>query len=327
MPAVSVVIPAYNRQRFACEAVASVLAQTFQDLEVIVVDDGSTDGTADALARAFGDRIHVERLPRNQGRSTARNVGWEIARGEFVAFLDSDDLWLPGKLARQMPAFARSSVVMSHTWVGKIDSEGKPLPKDSDILHREFARATSRGYDYGGITETWCRMYTSAVVLRRGILHAIGGGFHPDLWNFEDWDVLWRAARAGEVATVPETLVLHRTHPDNTPMVWAESAVQWISVIRRHLAEAEAHAGTPGMRRARRNLLLNMSLGEYWRRDLSASRRWMWRALWADPGLLLHPGYYVWAAPLMHALLPHSLADRVVVRYGMDNYPTVRPPQ
>jgi len=105
-PQVSVVIPTYNRAGKVKEAVGSVLDQTFQDLEVIVVDDGSTDDTAEVLTSTFGERIRYYRQP-NQGASVARNRGIEEARGEWIAFLDSDDRWLAEKLEWQMKAVAR----------------------------------------------------------------------------------------------------------------------------------------------------------------------------------------------------------------------------
>ncbi len=326
MPAVSVIIPTYNRRRYVAETVESVLAQTWRDLETIVVDDGSTDGTADMLASQFGSRIRLERLPQNQGRSSARNLGWTLARGEFVAFLDSDDLWLPDKLTRQMPQFESDNVVLSHTWVGKIDSEGKPLEKETAELLQEFERAAERGYDYGGITETWCRLYTSAAVMRSDLLRRIGG-FDQRLSVWEDYDVLWRAALAGEIATLREVLVLHRTHPGNTPTIWTEDAQPWLTVMRRHLAETEDLPESPELHRGRRNLMVNMALGEYWRRNLPESRRWMWRAMRHDPDLLRYPRSPVWGAPLLHACMPHAAAERMAQRYWVDNYETDSPEQ
>jgi glycosyltransferase involved in cell wall biosynthesis len=102
-PKVSVVIPTYNRAEKVRKGVESVLAQSFTDLEVIVVDDGSSDDTGQSLKYEFGDRIRYYFQP-NQGVSTARNKGIEEARGEWIAFLDSDDLWEKEKLEAQLKA-------------------------------------------------------------------------------------------------------------------------------------------------------------------------------------------------------------------------------
>src|SRR5690242_14976762 len=103
-PSVSVIIPTYNRARFVGEAVASALAQTLPPLEVIVVDDGSTDDTADVVARLNDPRV-VYLRQENAGPATARNTGVEAARGDLIALLDSDDRWLPRKLELQVPLF------------------------------------------------------------------------------------------------------------------------------------------------------------------------------------------------------------------------------
>src|SRR4051794_36269759 len=114
-PLVSVVIPAFNRAFILPEALDSVLAQTFKDFELIVVDDGSTDDTEEVL-RPYVERRGVRFLPQaNQGPAAARNRGIEAARGKYVAFLDSDDLWLPIKLSVQIPRMeAHPEAVMSY---------------------------------------------------------------------------------------------------------------------------------------------------------------------------------------------------------------------
>src|SRR5262249_7826929 len=112
----------------------------------------------------------------------------------------------------------------------------------------------------------------------------------------------------------------------NTPTIWNESAITWLAVMRKHLVELRNSANGPSDQRALRNLLVNMSLGEYWRRNLGASRRWMWRAILTDPGLLKTFGYYVWGAPLMHACLPHAVAARLVQWTGVDDYRTEAEP-
>ena len=105
MPKVSVIIPTYNRQDLVQEAIDSVLNQTFRDWELIVVDDGSTDQTPSVLQERYDSRI-IYIYQENQGESAARNRGLYSATGEYVAFLDSDDLWHPKKLQRQIEVFA-----------------------------------------------------------------------------------------------------------------------------------------------------------------------------------------------------------------------------
>src|SRR5262245_19101881 len=100
MPNVSVIIPAYNAEAFIADTIRSVLAQTYQDFEVIVVDDGSRDGTAKAL-QPFESRVRLH-TQANAGVATARNTGVGLATGTFIAFLDADDLWLPHKLEQQL---------------------------------------------------------------------------------------------------------------------------------------------------------------------------------------------------------------------------------
>lgn len=109
IPKVSVVIPTYNQARFVVEAIESVLNQTFQDLKIIVVDDGSTDDTKEALKK-FGSKICYI-YQENQGDAAARNTGIRAAKGEFIAFLDHDDLWLPDKLSIQMDAFSKNKEI------------------------------------------------------------------------------------------------------------------------------------------------------------------------------------------------------------------------
>jgi GT2 family glycosyltransferase len=325
MTLVSVIVPVHNRRALIGATLRSVLAQTYPNVEILVVDDGSDDGTSDEVASTFGNAVRLIRLDANQGRSTARNVGWAEARGELVAFLDSDDLWLADKLTRQVPCFANTEVALVHCRIGVVDADGRPMADASAELARAFDDADARGYAYGGVTETWCRIYTSTVVVRRELLQATGG-FDERLAQFEDWDLFWRIARQGRVVALPDTLVQYRRHAGNTPMRWAQDAEPWLYVMHKHLAALHSSDTAATLRRARHNLLLNLALGEYWRGDRRASRRWMLRALRADPRPLYRPVHPVWSAPLFSAFLPSVASDFLVRVCGVDAYDVDRAP-
>ena len=125
-PLVSVVIPAYNRAAYLAQAIDSVLAQTYTPLEIIVVDDGSTDDTAQ-LAASYLPRIQLIRQA-NAGAAAARNSGIAQSHGELIALLDSDDRWLPDKLARQVPLFADQRVGLVHGGIRSFrDSDGSTI--------------------------------------------------------------------------------------------------------------------------------------------------------------------------------------------------------
>src|SRR5439155_13490896 len=139
----------YNRANYLPEAIESVLSQTHRDLEVIVVDDGSTDET-EAIVRPYLGRIRYARQE-NGGRSAARNTAVGIAQGEFVAFCDSDDRWLPDRLERQLEALAgRPEVGMVHGQVELVDAEGRLLADETEAHRALFTAAHRKPVSYAG---------------------------------------------------------------------------------------------------------------------------------------------------------------------------------
>lgn len=204
-PATSVVIPAYNAAWCVGKAVDSVLAQKGCGFEVVVVDDGSTDDTAAVLAR-YGDAIRVVRQ-RNQGLSAARNAGIRAARGEFVAFLDADDWWLPGKLAPQLALLrARPEVGFCSCAARVEDPDGRllnlwPAPRwRGPFLVHLFGSAA----DVAGSG--------SAVVARRALFDRVGG-FDESLRSLEDIDMWMRLAAVTDYACLDEPLVVILKRP------------------------------------------------------------------------------------------------------------------
>jgi glycosyltransferase involved in cell wall biosynthesis len=210
VPRVSVIIPTYNRAEMVREAVASVLAQTCRDFEVVVVDDASTDGTAAALAEYA--EVQVLRHPRRRGVAAARNTGIQAARGEWLAFLDSDDLWLPEKLARQMAYLqARPGLWLcqtDETWVRRGARVNKPW-SHRKMAGRIFLPSLAR-----------CVVSPSAVILHRRLIEA-HGGFDETLPAAEDYDLWLRLSWRYEVGLVEEPLVIKRGgHADQLSRQW-----------------------------------------------------------------------------------------------------------
>lgn len=204
MAGVSVIIPTYNRAGFLKEAVDSVLSQEVSDVELIVVDDGSTDGTPDLLAR-YGDRLRVIRQE-NAGVSAARNAGLRRAAGDLIALLDSDDLWLPGKLAAQTAFFqANPESVVCQTeelWVrrGRRINPGKRHRKRAGWI---FIPSLSL-----------CLVSPSAVMMRRSLLDEVGL-FDESLPACEDYDLWLRIACRHPIDLIGTPLIVKRGgHPD-----------------------------------------------------------------------------------------------------------------
>ncbi len=193
-PLVSVVIPTFNRADLVLRAIGSVLAQDYPAMEVLVVDDASTDDTA-ARVEALGDRrVRLLRQSVNGGVARARNAGMDAAAGALIAFLDSDDEWLPGKLDRQVEllvrAPARTALVHGGTEVVAPGGERVYLPPRAEgrVFPTMLARNVLPGFPFNG-------------VMRREVVETIGG-FDPTLPAVEDWDFLIRATRFFDVSAV-----------------------------------------------------------------------------------------------------------------------------
>ncbi|NUN50738.1 MAG: glycosyltransferase family 2 protein [Candidatus Brocadiae bacterium] len=206
MPRVSVVIPTYNRAAMVCVAIDSALAQTFRDQEVVVVDDGSTDGTAEVLAARYGDRIRYLRQE-NAGSAAARNHGVREARGELIAFLDSDCVWVPEKTALQV------GYLDAHPEMAMVYSPHLPLAEDGRLLRET---ANEKVYHSGRIfralySETHF-LSNPTVMIRKKVIEEVGG-FDESFRLCQDAELYLRVAHAHPVGVIETPLTHYRHHP------------------------------------------------------------------------------------------------------------------
>jgi glycosyltransferase involved in cell wall biosynthesis len=239
MPEVSVIIPAYNSARYLQEAVDSVLAQTFDDFEVLVIDDGSTDDT-EAVMRRYGAPVRYIRQ-RNGGVASARNRGIQEASGRYIAFLDADDTWYANKLGRQLAALEQHpDARFCYSAFTVVDSQMRELfVRRSDRRGSAVEDLLTRGNVVGSI----------CTVLADRSLFAAAGGFDPALSQCADWDMWVRLAVHTEFLYIDEPLVTYRHHGD---MMSRDPALLESDSVR-VLDKAFAMSSVAGVQRVRRS--------------------------------------------------------------------------
>ncbi|MBE9076974.1 glycosyltransferase [Romeria aff. gracilis LEGE 07310] len=201
MALISVIIPAYNSERTIAETVESVIQQTLTDFEIIVIDDGSTDRTLERLDAIEDCRLTVV-SQKNSGVSASRNLGIAKASGQYIAFLDADDLWLPDKLAAQVQALAADpAVAVAYSWVDYIDESGQFLRSG---MHSTIAGDVYERIVLGSFLESG----SNPLIRKTAIDHT--GGFDETLRTAEDWEMWVRLAAQYRFAVVPQVQVLYR---------------------------------------------------------------------------------------------------------------------
>jgi len=310
-PAVSVVLPTYNRLKHLRPAVDSVFAQTFTDWELIIADDGSEGETTAYLETlAIRPRVRVLRLPHTGNLPANRNTAWQAARGEYIAFLDSDDVWLPEKLAAQVASLERHPERgWSHTAFAVIDESGQ-------LFTGEQARwwPATQGWILDGLIKMETLVAIPSVIVRRQLLEQVGG-FDATLRVCEDYDLWLRLAGLSEIDGVPETLLHKRTHREsyyNETMVLEDRG----RALEKVLATGSQPAVHPTLRRERAKLAAQAArnhaiFGSRWDalRTLVRSSQYSW-------------GYPEWwlcgANAAARAIAPASVVRlaRAVVRRG-----------
>ncbi len=246
-PLVSAIIAVYNGEGGVARAIDSVLAQQFESFELIVVDDASRDATPHVLA-GYGDRIRVIRKTNNHGLAAARNLGIALATGDYVAFLDADDVWLPGRLAKSVDALqTHPTTIMAFSDMVPVGAGGVALAPT--YLHPGTAR-TPLMEDL--LEEGWWPILPSTVTIHRWAFNRVGGFAeeYKGASGFEDTELWFLLRELGDFAFVPEPLVNYRLAPI------IERLRKYAPGFGLFAARMRKHYGEAGERLARRSAAL-----------------------------------------------------------------------
>lgn len=263
---ISVIIPTYNRSSYLSGAIESALSQSLKPSEVIVIDDGSTDGTEALVRERFAGLVRFRKIPHSGLPSVARNVGIKEAEGSLVAFQDSDDFWVPERLERQLPLFERPEVVLAYGNAEVVTEGGE---RTGELVVPAGKAGSGRVFE-SLVNENF--ISTLTVTVRKSLLERIGGfNESPKLRGVEDYELWLRLARVGEFSYVDAPLALYRRHDANISGVsGSDTAVKQLIEVYRSVAAEANHE--------ERQLLLGKLTGLYG--NLAARGGWegvMWR--------------------------------------------------
>lgn len=301
---VSVVMPAYNGEAYIGESINSILNQSYSNIEVVVVDDGSSDRTRD-IVRAFGGRVRLLEQ-KNQGAAAARNLGIQAALGEYIAFLDADDVWWPGKLQVQINAMRAGGFKMAYSRfiVWQEDMQGQfPVAADQfgrvDHPNRSKA-AIVTGWNYAELLMD-CIVWTSTVVVEAQALRQIGL-FDTQLRKGQDYDLWLRLSRHLPMLGIEQPTALYRTNRDSVTYklsdecyeytILASAVSQWGETGPDQRAPA-AGALTQRMRR----ILFNHGVAHYQRGRSAVAVRSL-KTVLKNHGFQFKPAVYLLLAQL-----------------------------
>jgi len=292
---ISVIIPCYNGENFLKKAIDSVLGQTYRQVQIIVIDDGSSDGS-NAIASSYGDRLRLV-TQKNQGLARARNNGILESKGEYIAFLDADDYWRSDCLELLHKALKHSNAVLAYCgwqnlWLsGKTGEPYTPPDYESGNKLEYFLKSAA----------PWP---VHAALVRRNVLIE-AGGFDVQLPSCEDYDLWLRIAVSRPIVRVPEVLAfyVHHNSGQMTSKQWVQAA--YIRLVKKNFVSKQPELCKSFSRSQLREFIdgafLQRGYQAYWRRDLVSAQKIFRKALLT--------GY--WSAMDLKYLLPAFLPGTV----------------
>lgn len=286
-PMVTVVIPAYNQAHYLPVALDSVMAQTYDAFDVVVVDDGSTDDTA-AIAEQYGDAIRYI-YQENQGLAAARNTGIRASQAPMVAFLDSDDAWEPTYLSQMMAlATTKPDASVYYCGVRYMDGEGKPTPQlgNSHVVSPEKMHQTLLRTNF---------LVPSTILARKDALFAVDL-FDPSFRRLQDWELWLRLTKTGHrIVGTPAKLVRYRIHDSSLSTNAEEGRRAVLALTRKHFGEENGqwHEASDEKRRAFGGAYRYCALTTLIReKSWSACIPYVRRALQIDPSLARDESFF-----------------------------------
>lgn len=228
MPIISVIIPVYNGEKTIRETIESVLKQSFYDLELIVINDGSTDSTLEIVSSIKDSRLKIFSYP-NAGLAISRNRGITYASGEFVSFLDADDIWTADKLELQLKALQENpQAAVAYSWTDLIDESSQFLRPSSHI--------TANGDVYARLLLINFLENGSNPLIRKQALTKVGG-FDESLSGAADWDMWLRLAACYHFVAVPSAQILYRVSTNSMSASIYRQAIEQIKVLEKAFAK------------------------------------------------------------------------------------------
>lgn len=275
-PSISVVMPCFNAEAFVKAAIDCVFSQTYQWVELIIVDDGSTDRSVDIIKKACAQYPHLTLLEQeNQGPFPARNLALQHARGEYIAFLDADDYWDNDFLHKSYTALTQAKADLSYCGWQNVNENGKNGPPyvpplyTQENIHAEFL--------------TGCPWPIHAALTRRNIVDKVGG-FSTRRFSAMDYDFWIRiSAVTQNIVRVPEVLAFYRWHPYGQI-----SSIKWRQVLDTRQVKVDfitqnpplvAHISSSEIQKLTNGYVLNQAYTAFWKRDLSSAQK-LFRACW-----------------------------------------------
>ena len=270
-PLVTVVIPTWNRKALVREAVDSVRGQTYRHWELIVVDDGSRDGTGEALSALAEPRLRILTLEHSGNYARGRNIGARSGSGDLVAFLDSDDLWLPHKLEIQVEAMRRSGTRWCFANYTHIDADRRPIPE------RAPAFQGGTGAFLRAILEERTAAFVGTLLIERGLFEDVGG-FDEELF-YADVDLALRLAAAADAVAEPAVVAQVRIHGGRITAK-ADHGHEAAAIVYEKFLARERDPGLRRIARSQRSQALVNGAGHHLRRgDMKGAARLAFAAM------------------------------------------------